>query len=294
MTASREAAALVVLLGLGGQSARTAAQDVQELGSAEAALERALAAPGGRPTLLPDDPGPRLTQARERIDRWTNQGFRMLTVLDDDYPANLLAVHDRPALIFVAGSLLAQDQRSVAIIGSRRASKEGRAMAGRIAHHLVARDVTVVSGLAAGIDTAAHQAALEAQGRTLAVVGTGLTHSYPPENAALQRTIAQWGAVISQFWPETAPNRDTFPQRNAVMSGMAQATVIVEASPRSGARVQARLALAHGRPVFLMSPVLAQSWAQELAARPGTYVVQTPDEITTTLQRLTATDALVE
>lgn len=294
MMASRDAAALVALLGLGGPAARTAADNVEELGSAMAALERALAAPDGQPTLLPEDPEAKLAEARARIEAWTSQGFRMLTVLDDGYPANLGAVHDRPAVIFVAGSLVARDQRAVAVVGSRRASFEGRTTAGQIARQLVATGFTVVSGLAAGIDTAAHQAALDAQGRTLAVIGTGLAHNYPPENAALQRTIVRLGAVISQFWPETPPSRDTFPQRNAVMSGIAQATAVVEASPRSGARLQARLALAHGRPVFLMSSLLAQSWARELAARPGTHVVRTPAEITSTLERLTATDTLVE
>ena len=160
-------------------------------------------------------------------------------------------VHDRPPLLFVAGRLTTADERSVAVIGARRASDEGRAVAAEFAAELTAAGWVVVSGLAAGIDTAAHRAALEHGGRTLAVIGTGLQHSYPPENAELQRTIAQRGAVISQFWPDSPPTRQSFPMRNAVMSGISRGSVLIEASERSGARVQARLALAHGRPVFL-------------------------------------------
>jgi DNA processing protein len=126
------------------------------------------------------------------------------------------------------------------------------------------------------------------------VIGTGLAHSYPPQNAALQRRIADESAVVSQFWPEQPPTRQSFPMRNAVMSGLALGTVVVEASPRSGARVQARRALAHGRPVFLVRALLSQPWARELAAAPGVHVVDAPGEITTTIERRNATDALVE
>jgi DNA processing protein len=193
----------------------------------------------------------------------------------------------------VAGALTAGDRRAVAVIGARRASRSGLQAAGTVARHLVDRGYTVVSGLAAGIDTAAHTAALELGGRTVAVIGTGLGHCFPQENAALQRRIASEGAVVSQFWPNTAPSRRTFPMRNAVMSGTALGSVIVEASERSGARVQARLALAHGRPVFLMESVLAQQWARALASRPGVHVVRSPVDITDTIERLTADGALV-
>ena len=152
----------------------------------------------------------------------------------------------------------------------------------------------MVSGLAAGIDTAAHEAALAAGGRTVAVIGTGLRHSYPPENAALQRRIAAEGAVVSQFWPDAPPSRTTFPLRNAVMSGLALGTVVVEASFRSGARLQARLALAHGRPVFLWRAVLDEPWAREVAQRPGVHVIDEPAQVMETVERLNAMDALVE
>jgi DNA processing protein len=174
----------------------------------------------------------------------------------------------------------------VAIIGTRRASAEGRDEAGALATALAAEGYTIVSGLAAGIDTAAHRAALEASARTLAVIGTGLDHTYPPENAELQRDLARTGAVISQFRPEIRPSRETFPQRNAVMSGTALATVIVEAGLRSGVRIQARRALQHGRPVFIHHRLLDQPWAGELAARPGVTSYRDPGEVTEAIGRL--------
>ena len=150
-----------------------------------------------------------------------------------------------------------------------------------------------MSGLAAGIDTAAHTAALDRGERTVAVIGTGLHHTYPPQNAGLQRTIGSEGAVVSQFWPDSPPSRRSFPMRNAVMSGISLATVIVEATQTSGARIQARLALAQGRRVFLLEQLLVQEWARELATRPGTHVVRAAEDITETIDRVTATDALV-
>jgi DNA processing protein len=212
--------------------------------------------------------------------------MRALTVLDRDYPENLRAVHDRPPLIFVAGTLQPQDARSVAVIGARRASRAGTTSAADIARHLVERGYTVVSGVAAGVDTAAHTAALAAGGRTVAVIGTGLTRCYPPQNAPLQRRIAERNAVISQFWPDTPPSRRTFPLRNATMSGFALATVVVEATERSGARTHARIALNHGRPVLLTSTLLDQAWARDLADKPGVHVVDSPREITQTIERL--------
>ena len=125
------------------------------------------------------------------------------------------------------------------------------------------------------------------------MIGTGLQRVYPPENAGLQQRIIEHGAVVSQFWPDAPPTRRTFPMRNAVMSGMTLASVVVEASHTSGSRMQARLALEHGRPVFLAHSLLDQEWARQLATRPGTHVVRTPQQITKTVERLTSTGALV-
>jgi DNA processing protein len=294
MPAAPESAALVALLRLGRSPWRSYADSVEEAGSALAALERALDGDrGGQATLLPQDSRPVIAQAARDIGEWEAAGMRLVTVLDEDYPDNLRGVHDRPPIIFTAGTLTPGDVRSLAVIGSRRATEQGTAAAKAIVAHLVDAGFTVVSGLAAGIDTAAHEAALDAGGRTIAVIGTGLQKTYPHENAPLQRQIAAHGVVVSQFWPEAPPTRQSFPQRNATMSGLALGTVIVEASVRSGARIQARCALAHGRPVFLLRSLIDEEWARQLAQRPGTYVVDEPAEITAAIDRLTDPGALV-
>jgi DNA processing protein len=220
--------------------------------------------------------------------------MRLVTVLEPDYPPNLRAVHDRPPMVFISGDLTREDANAVAVVGARKATAAGISHARAIAQHLVDKNFTVVSGLAAGIDTAAHTAALSRGGRTVAVIGTGLARSYPPQNRALQQQIATRCAVVSQFWPDAPPSKRSFPMRNAVMSGIALATVVVEASHTSGARTQTRLALAHGRPVFLHRTLVdRQPWAQETATRPGTHVIDDPDQITAALARLTGPGSLV-
>jgi DNA processing protein len=247
---------------------------------------------GGAFNLLDEESGllarEQLGPVDAELDTWQRRGFQVLTVLDDGYPDNLQAVHDRPPLIFVAGGLQPHDARAVAVVGSRRASPRGIKAAGGIAGGLVDAGYTVVSGLAAGIDTAAHTTALGRGGRTIAVLGTGLARAYPPENAQLQEAIAKGGAVVSQFWPDAPPSRRTFPMRNAVISGLALATVVVEASENSGSRLQARLALAQGRPVLLPDFLLTQQWAHQLAAHPGVHVVRSPADVVAVVERLTA------
>ncbi len=294
MSPARESVALVALLRLERRPWREYAEAVEHAGSALAVLEADLADDGGQTTLLPEPSAPHLARAAAEIDSWSQEGFQLLTVLDDGYPENLRTVHDRPPILFVAGRLAAQDARSVAVVGTRRATGAGLTTAAHIADVLARSGVVVVSGLAAGIDTAAHEAALAAGGRTIGVIGTGLRHSYPPENAALQARIAAEGAVVSQFWPDAPPSRTTFPLRNAVMSGLALGTVVVEASFRSGARLQARLALAHGRPVFLWRALLDEPWARDVAERPGVHVIDDPAQVTETVERLNAMDELVE
>ncbi|MGH2916456.1 MAG: DNA-processing protein DprA [Solirubrobacteraceae bacterium] len=293
MSPAGERAAIVALLRLAGRSPQQYAALLEQCGNATQVLVRELSeGTDGQPSLLAADPEPLLARAEAELGAWQQRGLKLLTVLDSDYPENLRLVHDRPPLLFVAGELIAADRRSVAVVGSRRASSDGLDSAARVAVQLVSSRFTVVSGLAAGIDTAAHVAALGAGGRTVAVIGTGHGHCYPPRNAGLQRQIASRCAVVSQFWPESPPTREAFPMRNAVMSGLARATVVIEASARSGARIQARLALAHGRPVFLIDSLLSQAWARELAARPGVHIAQRPEQITATLARIDAGDDL--
>lgn len=294
-----ESAALVALLRTASRPWRQYPELVEQAGSALAVLRHETTAAGGeheQASLFPP-PGAgnaeaALIAAASDIERWRSEGMRLLTVLDPDYPENLRTVHDRPPMIFVAGRLEPTDARSVAVIGARRASAEGTAVARAVATHLVDAGFTVVSGLAAGIDTAAHTAALAAGGRTVAVIGTGLRRAYPPQNTDLQRRIGREGTVISQFWPDAPPSRESFPMRNAVMSGLTLGSVVVEASRTSGARVQARLALAHGRAVFLHRGLLREEWARELARRPGAHVISEPGEITRIVERLTSVGAL--
>jgi DNA processing protein len=287
MASLSESAALVVLLRTGTRPWQQYADLVEDAGSAIAVLEQERGAQG---RLFETD---HQAAAATEIERWQHDGIRLLTVLDAEYPDNLKTVHDRPPLIFVKGTLRPDDARSVAVVGARDAGDEAKQYAAAIAHHLSAAGYTVVSGLARGIDTAAHTAALKATGRTIAVIGTGLKRAYPPENEALQRRISREGAVVSQFWPEAPPSRRTFPMRNAVMSGLSLASVIVEASHTSGSRMQARLALEHGRPVFLPTTLVEQQeWARSLATRPGAHVFQTPDQITSAVERLTSSGAL--
>jgi DNA processing protein len=297
---STETAALVALLRHPGARPPSVYADlVEEHRSALAILEQEQE--GGvnsaRPRLFSDEETMEelLEKATADLARWNERGFHPVTVLDREYPDNLRSVHDRPPLIFLAGALNPpRDARSVAVVGTRRPSPNGLAEATRIARHLVACGYTVASGLAAGVDTAAHTAALAAGGRTLAVIGTGLAHSYPPQNAALQRRIATEHAVISQFWPDTPPSRRTFPLRNATLSGLTLATVVVEATEHSGTHTHVRLALNHGRPVFLTSSVPQdQPWAQQLSTKPGVHVVASPHDVTATLTRFTEPSPLV-
>jgi DNA processing protein len=283
MTSESDTAALVALLRARKRPLVDYADLIEEQGEAGPLLadEQGLLAPTLR------------EQARGEISAWAKEGIRALGLLDPEYPANLRAVHDRPPLLFVRGQLESEDAQSVAVIGARRATATGVATARQVSEQLTDSGFTVVSGLAAGIDTAAHTSALEANGRTIAVIGTGLRHSYPPRNAALQEQIASTAAVVSQFWPDEPPHRESFPLRNAVTSGIALASVVIEASHTSGARIQARLALAHGRPVLLMERLLDQQWARALARRPGTRVIRSPDEVVPTVERLAATDALL-
>jgi DNA processing protein len=207
-------------------------------------------------------------------------GARLVTVLDQDYPANLRMIPNLPPFLFVRGELTEADTRSVAVVGTRDASADGIRRAGRMSRLLAEQNVTVISGLAKGIDTAAHRAALDAGGRTIAVLGTGITKCYPSQNRELAEEITRAGALVSQFWPTRPPGRDTFPRRNVVTSGLSQGTVVIEASSTSGAKMQARLALEHGKKVFLLeSLATSQQWARTYISERGAVEVANVDEV---------------
>lgn len=226
------------------------------------------------------DPAPLFARVDAEVQAAASVDARVVTVLDDDYPANLRLVSNLPPFLFYRGELRPDDARSVAVVGTRAASETGLRRARDIARVLVGHGVTVISGLARGIDTAAHQSALEAGGRTIAVLGTGITHCYPAENAELAESIVTHGALVSQFWPTRRPGRDTFPRRNVVTSGISQGTVVVEATATSGAKMQARLALEHGKKVFLLRSLVAdQPWARRYLSRGAVEVSEVPDVV---------------
>jgi DNA processing protein len=272
-----EQAALVALLRSrpDGLSWPEIAVELLETGSASEVWERHAPAPALID--LPDEITP--DSVADDVRSWQVLGYRLLSILDAEYPARLRGVQQAPPIAFTIGSVIADDP-AVSVVGSRDASAAGLAMAADLARALTARHITVVSGLARGVDTAAHRAALDAGGRTVAVIGTGISRVYPAENRGLQDEIADRGLVLSQFWPEASPQKHTFLMRNATMSGYGLATMVVEAGETSGARAQARMAVEHGRQVILASQVVIRNqWAQQLVGRPGVHVAKTVDDV---------------
>jgi DNA processing protein len=177
-------------------------------------------------------------------------GARVITSEDEEYPTALREIHDPPIVLYVRGHLTERDRNTVAVVGSRKASHYATECAKKLSFQMAYAGLTVVSGLARGIDTAAHQGALAAKGRTIAVIGSGLGELYPPENAALADRIADSGAVISEFPIETKPDRQTFPIRNRIVTGMSFGVLVVEAGANSGALISANMAAEQGRTLY--------------------------------------------
>ena len=186
----------------------------------------------------------------ERIHDETGSMPRALSPADGRYPSRLAEVPDAPATLHVHGALVDADALAVAVVGSRRATPYGLEVAETLAADLAARGVTVVSGLARGIDAAAHRGALRVGGRTLAVLGSGIDVIYPPENRRLAAEIAERGALLSQFAPGTPPLPQNFPTRNQVIAALSLAVVVVEAAEKSGSLITARPAAELGREVL--------------------------------------------
>ena len=291
---------MIGLLRRGGRVWHQYADLVESVGSAIEVLAGGSDLGGGDEpvaTLFEMDPAPPAEETDldaiiAEIRAWQAEGIQVLSVLDEEYPPNLRTIHNRPPLLFVRGALAEADVRSIAIVGTRRATPKGLAAAASIAGDLAEYGFTVVSGLADGVDGAAHRAALAHDRRTVAVIGTGIRRTYPAKNAELQQEIVATGAVVSQFWPDAPPTRTSFPMRNIVMSGLSQATVVIEASHTSGAKMQARFALEHGRPVFLLESLLEHEWAREYAERPGAHVVENAADVVGHVERLTSVETL--
>jgi len=172
------------------------------------------------------------------------------SVLDPTYPARLKMIADPPPLLYITGALTEQDELAVAIVGARRATAAGRVMTEELSHDLAALGVTVVSGLARGVDAAAHRGALAAQGRTIAVLGCGIDQTYPPEHERLRRQIEERGAILSEVPVGAPPHSHHFPRRNRIISGLSLGVIVTEAAINSGSLITARLAAEQGREVF--------------------------------------------
>jgi DNA processing protein len=211
----------------------------------------------------------------------TKAGVRLVTRLSPDYPENLTHLHDPPPFLYVRGSLVPADRLAIALVGSRFASAYGRGVARDLAQGLAAKGVTVVSGLARGIDIEAHRATIEAKGRTIAVLGSGLDIIYPNEHRSLAAEIPSYGAVVSEFPLGSKPDAVHFPYRNRVISGLTLGTVVVEAAENSGSLITARLALEQNREVFAVPGVITsvRSRGPHKLIKDGAKLVENVDDI---------------
>lgn len=211
---------------------------------------------------------------------------RKITLDDPDYPKNLRNIHRPPKQLYVNGTLIADDGIAVALVGSRRASIYGIQTSEKLAYELAVRGVTVVSGMARGIDTAAHKGALKAKGRTIAVMGSGHGRIYPEENKELYGEIIRSGAVVTEFEEDMEPLPYNFPQRNRIISGLSLGVVVVEAAKNSGALITADLAAEQGREVFALPGKISSGTSSGTNAliKDGARLVQSVDDILDELQ----------
>jgi DNA processing protein len=198
----------------------------------------------------------RIVQAREQVDlekvwaRIEAQGIKILTWKDEIYPQRLKEIEQPPPVLYVRGDYLLDDLFAVAIVGTRRVTSYGRQITEELASYLAANGITVVSGLARGVDAIAHQTALKAGGRTIGVLGSGVDKIYPPEHRQLAEKMMEHGAIISDYAPGTPPDASNFPPRNRIISGLSLAVVVIEAGETSGALITAEFAAEQGREVF--------------------------------------------
>lgn len=210
-----------------------------------------------------------------------NENLKVLCVADQDYPDPLKAIYDPPPVLFFKGNILPDDINAVAIVGARKCSLYGMQMAEKLAFDLAERGVTIVSGMARGIDSAAHRGALKAGGRTVAVMGTGFRHIYPMESSKIWPKIAENGAVVTEFTSDIMPQRSNFPQRNRIISALAKGIVVVEAAQKSGSLITVDFALEHGKEVFAVPgrADLNTSKGSNALIQNGAKLVTSADEI---------------
>ena len=248
---------------------------LRQYGSAEAALA---ALPAGRRTFS-------RSAAQKEFELARRQNTRLLAFDDPEYPENLRAAEDAPPVIYVRGQINCLRQPlSLSIVGARNASLNGRKLASQISCELTSQGIMIVSGMARGIDTAAHKGAMFAlnrSGSTVAVLGTGIDIAYPAENQKLCEQIAGQGAVISEFPLGTEPSAGNFPRRNRIVSALTDGTLVVEASLHSGSLITARLALEQGRDVFAVPgfPTDERSAGPNKLIKDGAFLVENAEDI---------------
>jgi len=240
-----------LIKGIGAARVRSLIAAFGDLESAWKASPQALRAAGLGPKLVEAVVKVRAEVSLEKVcERFESQGIQVLTWDDEEYPRRLKEIDQPPPVLFIRGKLLPEDEWAVAVVGTRRVTAYGRQVAEEIARVLARQGVTVVSGLARGVDAIAHHVSLECGGRTLAVLGNGVDRIYPPEHRLLGERIIANGALISDYAPGTPPDGPNFPPRNRIISGLSQAVVVVEAGERSGALITAQFAAEQGRDVY--------------------------------------------
>jgi DNA processing protein len=215
-------------------------------------------------------------QASKEAEQARQQGAVLLTIRDQEYPARLREIFDPPLTLYARGNLALMQEPSLAIVGSRRPTAYGRAMSQRLATDLAGRGLVIISGMARGIDSSAHQGALEAGGKTIAVLGTGIDVAYPSENKKLFEAIAQKGLLLSEFPLGAFPAPQNFPIRNRIISGLSLGVLVVEAAQYSGSLITARLAMEQNRDVFAVpgSVTNKNSWGPHILIKQGARLVQ--------------------
>lgn len=219
--------------------------------------------------------------AQREIDVCREKGVAIVTQDDAIYPRALAEIPDPPGVLFVRGEIKPQDAIGIAIVGSRHATTYGTTIAERLASSLARAGVTVVSGLARGIDAAAHRGALNAGGRTIGVLGSGVLNIYPPEHVELALDVIGSGAILSETPPQSPPISGAFPQRNRIITGMSLGVIVVEASDRSGALISARHAMEQNREVFAVPGRVDSRMSKgcHRLLRDGAKLVETADDV---------------
>lgn len=218
--------------------------------------------------------------ADRQLELIAKHQVQLITFWDSDYPTNLKKISDPPILLFVKGQLQAGDERAVAVVGTRTPSQYGKVITEKISTELAGRGITIVSGLARGVDTLAHWSAVNSGGRTLAILGSAINKIYPYENQKLAEKIQSQGALISEFSMDTAPDAPNFPRRNRIISGLSKITILVEAGEKSGALITAAMAADQNREVFAVPGNITnpKSWGPNRLIRDGAHIFLSSEE----------------